>query len=192
MNHVMMNRASRRLVWGVVGMVMVMAMGCETPPRNQGYSDSYRLDSRLPDEGPQLGSVDLVVATDRAVEQIAARIGPKPTGERTVIVMDRVENQTSDPTANFQIYLARIRASLNQSGATSNLVFVETRNRADAIKQREGVEPADHARTRPQFALAGIFHDMPRGYSNYYLLTFQLVDLGNDQLVWEQMYEVKL
>ena len=179
--------------WMVAAAAMsVIAMGCETAPKNEGRAKSYRIEARTPGEGPELGSADLVVASDRAVEQIARTIGPMPSGEPTIIVMDRVENATSDPTANFQIYLARIRASLNQSGARRNLAFVETRQKADAIKQREGVDPADHARTRPRFALTGTFYDMPRGVSNYYLLTFQMVDLGNDLVVWEGTYEVKL
>jgi hypothetical protein len=188
--HVRMFAGQWMAVAAAAGLAAVS--GCETAPKNEGRAKSYRIESRLPDEAPELGSADLVVASDRAVEQIARTIGPRPSGEPTIIVMDRVENSTSDPTANFQIYLARIRANLNQSGARRNLAFVETRQKADAIKEREGVDPVEHARTRPQFALTGTFYDLPRGGTNYYLLTFQMMDLGNDLVVWEGTYEVKL
>ena len=39
-----------------------------------------------------------------------------------------------DPSANFEIYLARIIALLNESGARHNLTFVTQRSRAEAIK----------------------------------------------------------
>lgn len=162
-------------------------MGCA---HDEGVAKSYRIESRVPGEGNQLGSADLSVATDKAVAQIAAVPDIRQAGGRTVIVMDRVENQTSDPSANFQIYLARIRALLNQSGARQNLVFIENRQKAEAIADREGYTQT--ARAKPRYALTGTFYDMPRGKTNYHLLTFQLMDLTNQQIVWEGSYEVKL
>jgi hypothetical protein len=160
---------------------------------NEGRAKSYRIESRTPHEAPALGSADLVVATDRVTGEIANLPDIRATApNRTIIVMDRVDNRTSDPSANFQIYLARIRAMLNESGATRNLAFVETRARAEDIKRTEGISPAESARTRPRYALSGAFYDMPRGGTNYYLLTFQLVDLTNDIIALERSYEVKL
>lgn len=166
---------------------------CDTTPKNQGRAKSHRIESRLPSEGSQIGSADLVTATDKAVAGIAnVPQVRQDAGGPTFIVMDRVENQTSDPSANFQIYLARIRALLNQSGARQNLAFVETRSKAEGVLAREGIPADQSARTRPKYALTGTFYDMPRGGTNYYLLTFQLMDLGNAQVVWEDSYEVKL
>ncbi|MEX2673711.1 MAG: hypothetical protein WD294_16545 [Phycisphaeraceae bacterium] len=172
--------------------VFMGAIGCSTTPRDEGTPKSHRLESRLPSEGSQLGSGDLVVASQQAVAGIADVPEIKDAPERTIIVMDRVGNETSDRTANFQIYLARIRANLNQSGARHNLAFVETRSRAEQIKQREGIPAGEASRTRPNYALTGVFYDMPRGRTNYYLLTFQLVDLTDDIVIWEDSYEVKL
>jgi hypothetical protein len=161
-------------------------------PKNEGAPKSYRLESRLPEEGSALGSSNLVVATDKAVTGIAAVPQIKDVAGPTVIVMDRVDNQTSDPSANFQIYLARIRASLNQSGARQNLIFVESRAKAEGVLGREGVPAEQTARTKPRFALTGTFYDLPRGRTNYHLLTFQLMDLTSSIVVWEDSYEVKL
>jgi len=166
--------------------------GCDATPKNQGAPKSHRIESRLPSEGTRLGSADLVVATDKAVTGIANVPAIRQDPGTTFIVMDRVENQTSDPSANFQIYLARIRALLNQSGARQNLAFVETRSKAEGVLAREGVPADQSARTRSKYALTGTFYDLPRGGTNYHLLTFQLMDLGNAQIVWEDSYEVKL
>ncbi|MFA7236450.1 MAG: hypothetical protein WC058_06270 [Phycisphaeraceae bacterium] len=170
----------------VVGLLVV---GCET---NKGMEKEERIDTRKADGG-QIGSADLTAATEKVVESIANVPAIHQAGERVVIVMDQVTNETlSDPSANFQIYLARIRALLNQSGQTKNLMFVETRVKSEQIKQREGYPAAATARTLPRYALTAAFYDLPRGRSNYYLLTFQLFDLTNDAIVWENSYEVKL
>jgi hypothetical protein len=165
--------------------------GCDTTPRNEGHPKSYRIESRLPAEGTALGSVDLVVATDKAVAQIADVPEIRQAGGPTVIVMDRIENKTSDPSASNDVFLARIRSSLIQSGAKKNLTFVETRAKAEDIKAREGIPAGQSARQRPRYALTGTFYDMPRGGTNYHLLTFQLVDLTNDLIPYEGTYEVK-
>lgn len=170
--------------------MMALGVGCDTTPRNQGAGKSYRIESRLPDEGNRLGSADLVVAT----EQMAAAIAgvPQIRGDegRTIIVMDRIENKTSMPTADFEIFLARVRVLLNKSGMKRNIAFVENRNIAEGVKIREGI--GETSRTRPRYVLKGIFYDLPRGSSNYHLLTYQLMDIENDILVWEDQYEVKL
>ena len=183
--------SKRLVILSGLGLAAAVAVGCDITPKNEGVPKSERIESRGHDEGAELGSADLLVASDEATAGIAAvpEIGKGAQG-RTVIVMDRVDNKTSDPSANFQIYLARIRATLNQSGAKRNLVFVENRAKTEGIKDREGI--TESARTKPRFALTGTFYDMPRARTNYHLLTFELVDLTNDQVVWEGKYEVKL
>ena len=174
-----------------LGLVGLSLTGCSAP-QNRGAAKSYRIESRMPDEGGRPGSADLVVATEQAVEGIASVESIRQNENKTVVVLDRVENRTSDPSAQFQIYLARIRALLNQSGAKKDISFVENRDKAAAIKAREGVERERTDRLDPKYALSGTFYDLPRGGTNYYLLTFQLVDLRNDIIEWEGSYEVKL
>lgn len=174
-------------------LVMFAILGLFVAGCDHGAQKEQRLDTRV-GEGGQLGSADLTAATEKAVEGIANDPDMVPaTGQgKVVIVMDQVTNHTSDPSANFHIYLARIRALLNQSGQSKNLVFVETRAKAEQIKQREGYPAEATARTLPKYALTADFSDIPRSQTHYYLLTFQLVDLTNDLIVWEGMYEVKL
>lgn len=176
------------LTAGLLGLGMTAC----SAPQNRGAAKSYRIESRMPDEGGRPGSADLVVATEEAVEGIASVESIRKNEGKTVVVLDRVENRTSDPSARFQIYLARIRALLNQSGAKQDISFVETRNKAEEIKAREGVASERTGRLAPKYALSGTFYDLPRGGTNFYLLTFQLVDLRNDVIEWEGSYEVKL
>jgi PBP1b-binding outer membrane lipoprotein LpoB len=172
-----------------LSLAALLIVGCA--PKNEGIEHGTRVERRAGD-GYGLASADLTQATDQAVAGIANVPGIRRADGRTVIVMDQVENRTSDASADFQIFLARIRASLNNSGATKALVFVETRHKSEQIKAREGYPAKATARTLPTYALTASFYDLPRGAKNYYLLTFQLVDLTNDLIAWEGSYEVKL
>lgn len=184
-----MNRLTRFAL--VIGWAATF-VGCNTAPKNEGEPKSRRIESRAPGEGTRLGSADLVVATEQAVEAMAAKLPEIQQGQKVVIVMDRIENKTFDPSASFDIYLARITALLNESGVRHQMTFVTQRARAEAIKAREGVDPADSQRIKPHYALTGEFHDLPRGGTNYHLLVFQLVDLRTDEQHHIGKYEVKL
>ncbi len=194
MEHTMKTQIKTTLTTLFFTLAAITLIGCESAPRNQGAAKSYRLESRLPGDGPNLGSADLVNASDKMTTVIANRLAElkQLQANKIVIVMDQVENKTSDPSARLDIFLARIRVQLNKSGARKNMIFVETRRQAEAVKQREGIPPADSKRTRPEYALKAIFYDLPRGRTNYHLLTFQLMDLRDDTLVVEDQYEVKL
>lgn len=169
---------------------MLFVTGCS---ENQGIAKNQRIESRAEDQTRLLGSDNLVEATDAAVQQIAALPDlVKDESGRTIIVLDKVENRTRDQSTDFQIHLARIRALLNQSGAKKQLAFVETRSKAESIRQREGIPDAATSRTRPRYALTATFSDLPRRGGVYYLLAFQLVDLTNDIIAWEGSYEVRL
>jgi hypothetical protein len=138
----------------------------------------------------RLTAVDLVAMTDKMAvslmrERAVARRGADSTPWR--IAADRVVNDTNDiiPEREKQLFLARLRALLNQSQALGrrNITFV-----------RE-VELSGEGRARPTHALTAMFeaitHADRRRRSDFYLCTFQLIDLGDETVVWEDRYEVK-
>ncbi len=180
----------RYMIMTLLASSFVFILGCET---NQGTAKRQRVESREGDKSWRLSSDNLVESTDAAVAGIAG-LSNLVRGEdgRAVIVLDRVENRTTDQSTDFQIHLARIRAMLNQSGAKENLVFIETRYKAEGIRQREGIPDSATQRTRPRYALTATFSDLPRRKGVFYLLAFQLVDLTNDIIAWEDSYEVRL
>jgi len=176
------------LCW-MVCLMMCLPLGCAG---TENRTEQIPAETRRPSEGLGLGSRDLLTATEQAVASIAQVEAIRRDDGRTPIVVDRVFNETSDASRDFQIFLARIRAMLNQSALNQDLVFVESRDKAEAILQREGYPPEQTARTVPDYALTATFNDLPRGRTNYYLLTFQLINLRNQQQLWEDFYEVKL
>lgn len=179
-------------------LALAWATGCQSdPPRveNRGATTTAPLDKRLPQERG-LGSKDLVTATDEMVESIANHPEFINAPYRIQIVMDQVVNRTTMPARDFDIYLARIRANLNESGARYNLGFVLPKAEIEHLRRKEGLDPvgsSDFA-SKADYVLRGVFYDAPTvgaGRTNTYLLTFQIVDLHDAQITWEGSYEVK-
>ena len=171
----------------------VISMGglaaCETTTPDFGRTTTRPADQRVSSERG-LASKDLVSATDDMTQSIASMPEFRDAPYRVQIVMDRVQNRTSMPARDFDIYLARIRANLNQSGARYNIGFVENRSSLEAVRAREGAPAIDY-QTKADDTLKGVFYDLPNRGSEYYLLTFQIVNLHDGQIMWEGSYEVK-
>lgn len=187
--------AHARLISSVMVIAAIFAGGCQSdPPRveNRGATTTAPLDKRLPQER-DLGSKDLVTATDEMVESIANHPEFINAPYRVQIVMDQVVNRTTLPARDFDIYLARIRANLNQSGARYNLGFVLPKADIEHLRRKEGLEPANSSdfASKADYVLRGVFYDAPTSGTNTYLLTFQIVDLHDAQITWEGSYEVK-
>ncbi|MHC5023699.1 MAG: hypothetical protein ACYTGG_07285, partial [Planctomycetota bacterium] len=103
----------------------IIAAGCQTQaPPNRGQS-GYRTDPThdSPSEwgSTTLRSADLVQATDRMAMDIAGRLDVVNTMNPPRIYVGLIENQTSMPSQNYQVFLARLRSLLNQSGTRHGL-----------------------------------------------------------------------
>lgn len=190
----MRTRALFRLAASVAALSALV--GCQSdPPRveNRGATTTAPLDRRLPSER-DLGSKDLVTATDEMVQSIANHPEFINAPYRVQIVMDQVVNRTTMPARDFDIYLARIRAHLNESGARYNIGFVLPKAEIEHLRRKEGLDPATSSdfASKADYVLRGVFYDAPTGRAaNTYLLTFQIVDLHDAQITWEGSYEVK-
>ncbi len=194
---------SRTLSWSLFMLLGVVA-ACNSPAKNRGWSTTKDLDRRDPSE-PGLASKDLTTATDSMVQSIARHPDFRNAKYRTIVVMSRIRNRTSQPNKDFDIYLARIRVNLNRSGARKNIGFVESRSNVEAERAREGIggrtesefedpdAPAGGSgySSKARYVLKGVFYDAPAGGTNTYLLTFQLVRFSDGEIVWEDSYEVK-
>ncbi len=193
----MLSRTVRTSLVGVAMLMVPVSTGCQNqndPAPNLGRTTTADPAKRRSNE-VDLASKDLVSSTDDIVAQIASKPEFQNPPYRINIVMDRVENKTTLPSRNYDIYLARVRAKLNESGARYNIGFVERRATVTAIRASEGLEPppgsAGGYKSKAEYALRGVFYDMPNVGANYYLLTFQIVDLNDGEIVYEGSYEAK-
>lgn len=183
--------------------------GCHTaPPANKGTTGG-RMDPTH-DANSELGSntlksADLVNATDQMAADIASRLDITNRTSPPKIFVGEIENKTSGRNQNYQVFLARLRAQLNSSGARHGLEFVREREFVQTQRDREygrdqpGSSPQDY-RSRADYVLTCEIYDLPSGPTNYYLLDYQLVqlrnastgpDVGSGAIVWENKYEVK-
>jgi hypothetical protein len=190
---------------GVVGVLMLTA--CQSPP-NRGQS-GYRMDpthdspSEYGSRAPR--SQDLVSASDKMAQDIASRLDITNRESPPRIFVGRIENQTSMKEQNYQIFLARLRAQLQASGARHGLEFIRERQYIEEQRDREygGKAPAASAaayESRADYVLTCEVFDLPSGETNYFLFDYQLVqlrdaetgpDVGAGAIVWENSYEVK-
>ncbi len=105
------------------------------------------------------------------------------------------------PHHNYLVFLTRLRAQLNSSGASHGLEFIRDRSFVEQQRERElGRESATRYESRADYVLTCEIWDMPSGGTQYFLLNYQLVqlreaktgpDVGPGAIVWENKYEVK-
>ena len=183
---------------GVALAACLLLSGCSQP----GYS-AYRpgISSFQPaDQGLQ--SRDLVDMTNRLAADLLKIPAIAQNPNKVIIVMTGIDNKTSQPWQNDQIYLARMRALLNQY-ASDRIAFVIQPQRLQQLQQQElgstggGFEQSSrgqvpqNTRLIPQYALKGVFYDLPNSATTYYLCTFQLVNLQTGEVTWEGHYETR-
>jgi PBP1b-binding outer membrane lipoprotein LpoB len=146
-----------------------------------------------------LGSIDLVEMTDRMADSFAADpvIGRRSESSETwVVSIDRVVNHTNQiiPGREKWLYTTRLRARLAESNLTRrcNIIWVVPPERWPAAA---GEFESEHPRMLPTHLLAAEFQTLTQtsaaGRSDTYVCAFQLTDLGNGRLVWEDLWEVK-
>lgn len=182
--------------------------GCNSTPKNRGSSGG-RMDptSDAPSESGSLDlrSADLIAATDRMAEDMARRLDINNQKSAPKIFVGEIENKTNRPHQNYQVFLQRLRAELDASGARHGMQFIRERQFVEKERQREygNKDPESTAaayKSKADYVLTCEVFDLPNRGTNYYLLDYQLVqlrdassgpDTGAGTIVWENKYEVK-
>lgn len=173
-------------------------------PANRGYSGPRMDPAReAPSEAGlgKLTSADLVAATDDMARSIASRLDITDRSSPPHIVVGDIENRTTVPHQNYDVFLARLRTQLQSSGAREGLTFLGRRDEIDRQRRREYADAAGAPfETSADYVLTCVVYDFPSGGTNYVLLDYQLVqlraaesgpDVGPGAIVWEHKYEVK-
>ncbi len=122
------------------------------------------------------------------------------------IVVDGVENKTSDPRANLDIFIQRLQTELFQQGR-GRVQLIENRDKLhelqskelestqspDTFNQGSGNHPAPGpAGIQPDYSLYATMMDMPDRHTNYYNCQFKLTSLRDRTIAWQGQYEVKV
>lgn len=150
-----------------------------------------------------LQSVDLVEMTDRMAASLAeapAITDRTPDSPRWVVSMDRIVNRTNQviPDGQKWLYVARLRGLLARTDLAreASIMWVMppaqwSRVAGELDDPREPLE----LRTPPTHQLTGTFLAQTltsaAGRSDTYVCSYQLIDLSDGSLVWEDAWEVK-
>lgn len=151
---------------------------------------------------PFLRSVDLVDMTDHVAQSFAGdpAIGARDgRQEAWVVSIDKVVNHTNQiiPQREKWLYVSRLRAMLavSEIGRRHAIVWVVPPEHHVAAGDLETGGPQGIDRLPPTHVLSAEFYTLTntsrRGRSDMYLCSYQLTDLRDGRLVWEDAWEVK-
>lgn len=180
----MRHRGIKLTVVVCAGIAPVLCPGCAPPKVNT----------------TMLTTADIVKMTDQmAMNLNSAPVisGRTPASPRWVFTMDRVANRTDHLLDDSEKWgtMARFRANLSRTMLTGerNIAFILPATEWQRYAG-ELFDPAQ-ARLAPTHALRAEFRSDTRsgflGRSDQYLCAFQLLDLRDGVIVWEDSYEVK-
>lgn len=170
--------------------------GCSGPAVNPQSRNSF------------LTSDDLTEMTDKMASSIAAspQVARVTQQKPMVIVMKPIINDTNEIIVGSEkeLYVARVRALLaSKQSLRDQFTFVLNRNDYEKLLRSEGlsadtpVEAATAGQNRyvPEYALTGRFYAQTNASSKQrsdnYLCTYQLTNLANGLILWENTYETK-
>jgi hypothetical protein len=153
-----------------------------------------------------LQSADVVQASDKLAMDLMALPEINQSPVQLTIVFTTVENLTTEPNINYDIFLERLRVNVARLGR-GRVAVIDNRDRVANIQAREldsvppsgdrfgqgGTPAAGGGATpiQPEYALYGKLSELPNRKTSYYLATFQLTNLRTRQMVWTDQYEVK-
>jgi hypothetical protein len=201
-----LKRPTTLLLTAATSMLALAAFaGCSDKPHEYGRQRPPvdEIDSR--DRGLQ--SKDVVSASDKMAMDLLSDPNLNASKTQWTIVVDRVDNQSSDPRANLDIFLRRLRTNLAQQGR-GRVQLIENRAKLNELQSRElepgagerdtygqgsGARPAPGpAGIQPDYSLYARISDLPNRGTYYYYVEFTLTDLRNRTIAWTNAYEVKV
>ena len=192
---------------GLCLIVSVGALGCRTVEDPGDYSRSRPPADRLDDSDRGLQSYDVVAAADQMATSLASEPFINQSPERKLIVFDRSENLTATVSQNLDIFLRQLRAELFQQ-AKDRVQIIENRAKLRDLQSRELEQPYDSEREfggvgaprvepgpagiQPDYSLSLEVRDLPNRGTNYYQFDFTLTDLRTREIVWTDIYDVRV
>ena len=180
--------------------VALLAVGCSDKPHDYGRERPPvgELDSR--DRGLQ--SKDVIAATDQLAQDLLALPELNRSKDQWTVVVDRVENHTTDPGFNYDIFIERLRVNLAKYGH-GRVALIENKAKYHELQSREleqerddfgqgGAARPGQKGTQPDFSLWGRVDELSNRGTSYYQAEFHLTDLRSRIEVWTNAYEVKV
>lgn len=178
-----------------------MIAGC-SDDRPARYGHERPSVSDLSDDDHGLQSKDVVDASDQVVQyllQLPDFNGPR----RQTVVFTKMENKTTNPMFNYDIFLQRLKANVGQYGR-DRIMLIENRDRIqrqrseeiegtpDAFGQGDGSAATPRSSVQPEWNLYGVVSELPNQGNRYYLFEFNLSNNLTREVIPLRPFEVKV
>lgn len=188
----------RNLCWVVVAIALA---GCASSSKpsvtyvEPGTSGSVA--------GTGIESQDISAASQKASQSILGLPAISKASQAPVVLITPVTNRSSSPI-DTTLYTTKLRGTLmqysdNKVRFLARDASAKANDREQALREAGKVQGGGTATTGRVGAtydyiltteLQGLSASSNKGQSDYFLITFKLIDY-NDMLVWENQYEIK-
>jgi PBP1b-binding outer membrane lipoprotein LpoB len=149
--------------------------------------------------GTGVESQDISAAAQKAVQSILSNPAIANASQPPIVMITPVTNKSSSPI-DVSLYTTKVRGALMQYGAgkvrfLARDVAAKTNEREQELRESGAVQGGQERKASSYdylltAELQGISASNSKGQSDYFLVSFKLVD-SQDLLVWENQYEIK-
>ena len=191
-----------KVAGAVAGLLLALA-GCGSREMPQEYGRERPPMDELDERDRGLQSKDVIAATDQLAMDLLSSPDLNASKDQWTMVVMSVENKTTDPRFDYDIFIQRLRTNLSRHGR-GRVTLIENRDRLRSMQNRELEQERDPfgqggnrtqpgpAGTQPDYALYGTVSELRGRGTSYYLMEFTATNLTNRHQVWSGIYEVRV
>ncbi len=177
-------------------LLVIGFVGCAKEESSVSYVDP---NSQGAVAGTGVESQDISAAAQKAVQSILLTPAIASASQPPIVMITPVTNKSASPI-DVSLYTTKVRGALMQYGAgkvrfLARDTGAKTNEREQELRE-SGEVHGGQSRKASSYDylmtadLQGISSSSRKGQSDYFLISFKLVD-SNDLLVWENQYEIK-
>lgn len=177
-------------------LTLATVVGCSDKPHS--YGQERPPVDQLDDRDRGLQSKEVVDASDLLVQKILAL--PEFNGPtRRPVVVTNIENRTTSPNFNYDIFLQRLKTNIGEHGR-DRIFLVDNRTHINKVRSSElETVPADASHNggvpstsvQPEWELSGVVSELPNRGTSYYHFEFNLNNVMTRETI-PLAYEVRV
>ncbi len=191
------HQVTRRIRRAVLGAAVVTSALALTACAG---ASSHRVDPRVDDDlgGTMIDSSDVIVASEAAVDDLAAVLLASPQNDMIVAVAT-IKNESIQPI-NMALLTDRMRNSLVRR-TSPRVRYLAREHIDDVLRERAGKREGVYAGKQlkallgADYLLVGRINSLSKRYegdrADYFQLNFQLIDSETSVITWSDAYEFK-
>ena len=179
--------------------------GCRTTEDPGGYSRERPPADRLDRRDSGLQSYDIIAAADQMAQSLLSLPEINASPNRLTVVVDRAQNETATYPHDLQIFLEQVKVELGRRGR-DRIQLIANRDDYRRMQARELEQPPENefggvggarpapgpAGVQPDYILHTEVRDLPNRGTTFYQFVFELTDLNQRTIFWNDAYTVRV